>query len=109
MQRLYEEVLPPLASAAGLSVAETRRAARLGCLAILRRGQEFVPVRDRPPLVELISGWAARCGLEKYVERFARGATIPHKGYGPLRAAASSVGAGFKKLRSRLGLARRRA
>ena len=108
MQRLYEEVLPPLVSAASLSTAETRTAARQSCLAILRRGQESVPVRDRPPLVDLISDWATTCGLEGFLESFARGGTIPRKGYGPLRSAVSRVAGGFKRLRYRLGLARPR-
>jgi len=109
LQRLYEELLPPLASAAGLREAETRRAAGVCCLEILRRAQELIPVRDRPPLVELVRDWATRCGLEGLLERFARGATIPRKGYGPLRSAASGVSCGLKRLRQRLGLARQHA
>jgi glycosyltransferase involved in cell wall biosynthesis len=109
LQRLYEELLPPLVSAAGLCEARTRRAARACCLEILRRAQELFPVEDRPPLVELIRDWATRCGLQGPLERFAGGATIPRKGYGPLRSAASGVSSGFKRLRRWLGLARRHA
>lgn len=99
-RRLYEEFLPPLVSAAGLRGAETREAARSCCLELLRRAQ-VVPVPDRPPLVELFRDWATRCGLEGYLGRFARGATIRHKGYGPIRSAASSVSSGLKRLRHR--------
>lgn len=109
LQRLYEEFLPPLATAAGLCEAETHKAARSCCLEALRRSQGLFPVRDRPPLVDLIRDWATRCGLEGFLERLARGAPIPRKGYGPLRSAVSSVSSGLKRLRHRLGLARRRA
>ena len=109
LELLYEEFLPPLATAAGLSAAETQKAARSCCLEALRRAQGLFPLGDRPPLVELISDWATQYGLEEFLERFARGAPIRRKGYGPLRSAVSSVGSGFKKLRYRLGLARPRA